>query len=261
MLPNQLRQTAMTAAAAIAGALSPLVSHAAAVPAASIEVTAAGGTSILTLGTVTGSACNGDMGCETTTSKAAANLNVSTKGSTTGSNPANASGLAEITVFYEIKGPVANTVVPLVISGTASTSAEGPDAEGLAYIEYNDGDLYTCSSTITGPCGTESSSGSLDAVVFTNNFSGGLYDLQVIASGSSALGKGKFSAKISGVTLAIEPTWLASNPSYKLKFSAGIHVQDGTTASCGEGEDVEIKLSCGSVDPSYDDDSTRQGSP
>jgi hypothetical protein len=246
MLPSQLRQAAMTAAAAIAAALSP-VSHAA-VPAASIEVAAAGGTTILTTGTVTGSACNGDEGCESTTSKAAANLNVSTKGSTKGGDPANASGLAEITVFYEITGPVANTVVPLVISGKASTSADGPDAEGLAYIEYNDGDLYTCSSTITGPCGTESSSGSLDAVVFTNNFSGGLYDLQVIASGSSSSGTGKFSAKISGVTLAIEPTWLSSNPGYKLKFSAGIHVSD-RTESCGQGEDVEITLSCGDVDP------------
>jgi hypothetical protein len=247
MLPSKLRQAATTAAAAIAAVLSPLVSHAA-VPAASIEVVAEGGTTILTTGTVTGSACNGDMGCETTTSKAAANLNVSTKGSTTGSNPANASGLAEITVFYEITGPVADTVVPLVISGSASTSAEGPDAEGLAYIEYNDGDLYTCSSTITGPCGTEPSSGSLDAVVFTNNFSRTLYDLQVIASGSSALGAGKFSAKISGITLAIEPTWLASNPGYKLKFSAGIHVSD-RTESCGQGEGVEIEVSCGSVDP------------
>ncbi|MGA2188234.1 MAG: hypothetical protein ABSH33_06865 [Steroidobacteraceae bacterium] len=247
MLPIPLRQAAVTAAVAIAAALSASVTYAA-VPAADIEVSAAGGTTILTTGTVTGSACNGDMGCETTTSKAAANLNVSTKGSTAGGNPANASGLALITVYYEIKGPVKDTVVPLVISGSASTSAEGPDAEGLAYIEYNDGDLYTCSSTITGPCGTEPSSGSLDAVVFTNNFSDTLYDLEVIVSGSSTLGTGKFSAKISGVTLAIEPTWLASNPGYKLKFSAGIHVSDGT-ASCGQGEGVEIKLSCGSVDP------------
>jgi hypothetical protein len=242
MSPSQLHQAAMTAAATIAAALSASASHAA-VPAAGIEVSAAGGTTILTTGTVTGHGCNGNMGCENTTSRAAANLNVSTEGATNGSNPENASGLAEITVFYEIKGPVPDTIVPLVISGSASTSAEGPDAEGLAYIEYNDGDLYTCSSTIVGPCGTEPSSGSLDAVVFTNNFSGALYDLQVIASGASTLGTGKFTAKISGIKLAIEPTWLASNPGYRLKFSAGIRVADGT-ASCGQGEDVEITLSC-----------------
>jgi hypothetical protein len=246
MLPSQLHQASMTAAAAIAAALSPWASHAAVAP-ASIVVSAAGGTTILTTGTVTGSACNGDMGCETTTSTAAANLDVSTVGSTTGSNPADAGGQAEITVFYEIKGPVADTVVPLVISGRASTSAEGPDAEGTAYIEYNDGALYTCSSTIAGPCGTEPSSGRLDAVVFTNNFSDTLYDLQVIASGASTDGTGSFSAKISGIKLAIEPTWLASNPGYRLKFSAGIHVS-GRTESCGQGEGVEITLSCGSVD-------------
>jgi hypothetical protein len=247
MLTIQHRQAAMAAAGIIAAALSPFASYAA-VQAAGIEVSAAGGTTILTTGTVTGHACNGDLGCETTTSRAAANLDVSTEGATNGSNPANASGLAEIVVYYKIVGPVADTIVPLVISGSASTSAAGPDAEGLAYIEYNDGALYTCSSTIAGPCGTESSSGSLDAVVFTNNFSDTLYDLQVIVSGSSALGTGRFSAKISGVTLAIEPTWLASNPGYRLRFSAGIHVADGT-ASCGQGEGVEIRLSCGSVDP------------
>ena len=247
MLSSQLRHPAMTAAAAIAAALSPCASHAA-VPAAGIEVSAAGGTTILTTGSVTGHACNGDMGCESTSSHAAANMNVSTAGETSGSNPANASGQALITVFYKIIGPAADTVVPLVISGSASTSAAGPDAEGLAYIEYNDGALYTCSSTIAGPCGTEPSSGSLDAVVFTNNFSDTLYDLQVIASGSSALGTGKFTANISGITLAIEPTWLASNPGYRLRFSAGIRVADGT-ASCGQGEGIEIKLSCDSDDP------------
>jgi hypothetical protein len=246
MLSIQLRQAAATAAA-IAAALSCSVSHAA-LPAASIEVNAAGGTSILTTGTVTGHACNGDMGCESTTSRAAANLNLSTAGATSGSDPANASGSAQITVFYKITGPVADTVVPLVISGSAATSAEGVDAEGFAYIEYNDGDLYTCSSTIAGPCGSEPSSASLDAVVFTNNFSDTLYDLQVIVSGASTLGSGRFSGKISGVTLAIEPTWLASNPGYRLRFSAGIRLSDGT-ANCGQGEGVEIEVSCGPMKP------------
>ena len=238
----------MTMAAIAIVATANVSESRAAVPAAEIEVAAAGGTTIEKVGTVSGDDCNGSLGCESTTSRAAANMNVSTSGSTTGSNPANASGLAQITVFYEITGPAKGTIVPLVISGSASTSAKGPDAEGLAYIEYNDGELYTCSSTIVGPCGTESSSGSLDAVVFTNNFSGGQYDLQVIASGSSTLGTGKFSARISGVTLAIEPSWLASNPGYKLKFSAGIHMSSGM-ASCGQGEADEIELTCGPVEP------------
>jgi len=32
--------------------------------------------------------------------------------------------------------------------------------------------------------------------------------------------------KISGISLAIEPTWLASNPGYKLKFSSNVHVSE-----------------------------------
>jgi hypothetical protein len=248
MLPIDIRQSAMMMAAVAIAATAFASESMAAVPAAEIEVAAAGGTSILTVGTVTGSACNGSGGCESTTSKAAASLNVSTSGSTSGNNPANATGSAQITVYYAITGPVKNTAVPLVISGKAETSAKGPDAEGLAYIEYNDGGLYTCSSTVTGPCGAEASSGSLNGVVFTNNFSGGLYDLQVIVSGGSTLGTGKFSARISGVTLSIEPSWLAANPGYKLKFSAGIHVA-GLTASCELGEGDEIELTCGSDDP------------
>lgn len=241
MLPDQIRHAASMSAVAIAAALSASVSHAA-IQAASIEVVAEGGTSILTTGTVNGTACNGTMGCESTTSKAAANMSVSTSGSNSGSNPANASGEATITVFYEIIGPVKDTQVPLVISGSAKTSASGPHAEGLAYIEYNDGALYTCSSTVAGPCGTEPKSGSLNAVVFSNNYSGTLYDLQVIVSGSS-VGAGKFSARISKVSLEIEPTWLAANPGYKLRFSPGIHVP-AVPASCAQVEDADIDPNC-----------------
>jgi hypothetical protein len=224
----------------------------AAVPLAPIEVSAAGGTTILTIGTVTGTACNGTAGCETTTSKAGRSLNLSTRGSTSGNDPANASGLAEITVFYEIIGPVSGVPVPLVISGSASTSAHGPDAEGTAYIEYGDGDLYTCSATIAGPCGSEPSSGSLDSVVFTNQVSNTLYDLQVIVSGDSGLGTGSFSAKISGISLAIEPSWLASNPGYRLKFSSNVHVsQAGDShpeAGCVQGDPSEVRINCASSD-------------
>jgi hypothetical protein len=242
MSPHSCIRTLTISCAAIATVIITSVSQAA-VPAAAIEVSAEGGTTILTTGTVTGTGCNGDMGCESTASTADANLSVSTKGTTSGSNPANASGGANIAVYYEIVGPVSGTQVPLVISGSASTSAEGPDAEGLAYIYYNDGALYTCSSTIVGPCGTEPSSGSLNAVVFTNNYSGSLYDLEVIVSGSSSLGTGKFSARISKVTLAIEPTWLANNPGYRLKFSKGIRVSKGS-ANCSQDEGADVVVNC-----------------
>jgi hypothetical protein len=186
------------------------------IPATAVEVTADGGTAILTYGTVNGSACNGTDGCETSTGTASSLLNVSTNGSNSGSNPANAGGSGEVTVFYEVVGPVSGVPVTLDISGSATTSATGPNAEGLGYIEYGNGDLYTCSSTVAGPCGTEASSGSLNSVQFSNEFTNTLYDLQVIASGSSA-GAGSFSASANAL-LSLDSSWLAGNPGYSLQF-------------------------------------------
>jgi len=197
----------------------------AAIPATEITVYAegtTGPTEIHVLGSLSNSAVNGgpEGGSESSFASAAAGLTVSANGSTSGGVAVpNASAQGLITVYYEITGP-ATVPVPLIISGSASTSAAGPNATAEAYIEYGDGDLYTCSSTVTGPCGSEPASGSLNAVRFTNQSSNTLYDLQVIATGSSTGGSGNFSAQISCVTLIIDPAFLATNPGYKLKFGA-----------------------------------------
>jgi hypothetical protein len=195
------------------------------IPATEITVIAAGTngpTEINEYGTLSNSAFNGgsEGGSESSSASAAPGLTVSASGSTSGGVAvANASAQGIITVFYEVTGP-ADIPVPLIISGSASTSASGPNATAEAYIEYADGALYTCSSTIAGPCGSESASGSLDAVEFNNTTANALYDLEVIASGDSTGGSGSFSAYISCISLTIDPTWLESNPGYKLKFGA-----------------------------------------
>ena len=196
-----------------------------AIPATAITVFAEGTngpTETSVYGSLSNSAANGgpEGGSENSFASAAPGLTVSANGSTSGGGAVpNASAQSIITVYYEVTGP-ANIPVPLIISGSGSTSAAGLNAAGEAYIYYADGSLYTCSSTIVGPCGSEPASGSLDAVEFTNTTANALYDLQVIASGDSTGGSGSFSAYISCVSLTIDPTWLESNPGYRLKFGA-----------------------------------------
>src|SRR5208283_1291834 len=131
-----------------------------AIPATTINVIAGGTngpTEINVYGTLSNSATNGgsEGGSENSFASASPGFAVSASGSTSGGVAvANSNAQGMITVYYKITGP-ADVSVPLLISGSASTSAAGPDAEGLAYIEYNDGALYTCSSTVAGPCGTE----------------------------------------------------------------------------------------------------------
>ncbi len=210
-------------AALIVGTLFFTESFAATLPLASYTVSAAGSPEINVPGTVSGSDCNGSDGCETTYASASAGLAISIHGSGSGVNPADASGQGSITFYYEITGP-GSVSVPLIISGSASTSVSGPNATANAYIEYGNGDLYTCSSTVAGACGSEAASGSLNLVRFTNESSNTPYDLGVIATGYSADGTGSFSAQISGFKFGIDPAWLASNPGYSLKFSSNINI-------------------------------------
>jgi hypothetical protein len=206
------------------------------IPPAEITVFAEGTntpTEINVLGSLSNSAVSlgSEGGSESSFASAAGSLSAglytSTNGSTSGGVAvANAVGDGDITVFYEIVGPVSGVTVPLLISGAAATSASGPNATAEAYIEYGDGDLYTCSSTVAGACGTgptmEPPSGSLSAVRFTNQVSNTLYDLGVLTSGSSTQGSGSFSAQVTDVTLSIDPAFLAANPGYSLEYSANL---------------------------------------
>ncbi len=208
----------------LAAIAAPVIVNAA-IPATEITVYAEGTnapTEINVYGSLSNSGFNGgsEGGSESSFASAAPGLTVSASGSTSGGvSVANASAQGIITVYYEVTGP-ADIPVPLIISGSGSTSASGPNATAEAYIYYADGSLYTCSSTIVGPCGSEPASGSLDAVEFTNTTANALNDLEVIATGDSTGGSGSFSAYISCVSLTIDPTWLESNPGYRLKFGA-----------------------------------------
>ena len=204
--------------------LAPVIVNAT-IPATEITVYAEGTngpTEIKGYGSLSNSGFNGgsEGGSESSFASAAAGLTVSASGSTSGGVAvANAAAQGIITVYYEVTGP-ADIPVALIISGSASTSAAGPNAAAHAQIFYAAGSLDTCSSTIVGPCGSEPASGSLDAVRFINQTANVLGDLEVIATGDSTGGSGSFSAYISCVSLTIDPTWLESNPGYKLKFGA-----------------------------------------
>ncbi len=210
----------------------PACAYADSVPAALIEVAAAGGTTILTAGTVSGTGFNGGAEGGSSSSTASAsfdglNASVSGSGSTSGGvATANSSGLAEVTFYFEVQGSATGvTSVPLIFTGSGSTSASGPDAEALAYFETPGGQLYSCSATggAVGACGSEpaSNSGTIDYSAAV----GGLYDMQVIASGDSTLGSGNWSASVDPEVM-IDPSF-ADAADFTLVLSPG--VPGGTT--------------------------------
>ncbi len=210
------------------GGLFSTESFAATVPLAYFDVFADGLPSqeISGPGTVSGSYCDTPSdptgGCENSSASASAGLAVSAHGSSSGGlTTPGASAWGKILSYYEITGP-GSVPVPLIISGSASSSAFGStdSAWANASIWYGDTVFSTCSSTAAGGC-TVPQSGSLNAVSFFE-VSNTLEYVQVVAIGGGSLGSGSFSAQVSGVTLGIDPTWLASNPGYSLKLSSNI---------------------------------------
>lgn len=209
---------------AVAAALAvPSASYADGIPAAVIEVTAVGGTPILTAGTVTGTACNGSLGCETSTmtvSYAGGSAAASGSGSASGENPANSGGTGVVTYYFSVDCSIAtcpSELVPLIFTGSGSTSASGPDTEALGQFYTPGGALYACSATgyAVGVCGSEPSSfsGSVDY----NAVQGGLYDIEIIASGSSSLGTASWTASVDPM-IEIDPNF-ADASDFSLEFS------------------------------------------
>ena len=158
------------------------------VPAAQFEVAAAGGTTILTAGTVSGTAFNGGTEGGSSMSTASASYSggsasASGSGSTSGGvSTADSSGLGLVTFYFSVAGSAPGvTFVPLLFSGSVSTSATGPDAVGEAYFETPGGQINACSATglAIGACGSlpASDSGTLSY----NASPGDLYDIGVIA--------------------------------------------------------------------------------
>ena len=189
----------------------------------SIEVTAEGGTPILTSGTVNGSGCNGDMGCESSTGFASYSggtaASSSGSGTTTGSNPANAAASGIVTYFYEVVGP-ANVSVPLLFTASGSTSASGTEAIGQVQAFSGGGAFYACSGTgpslasclVSGSYLPTSFSGTIPFSVTTNT----LADIELISTGSSTLGTGSFSA-MGSVQIGFAPGF--TTPGYTLELT------------------------------------------
>jgi hypothetical protein len=189
------------------------------IPAAVYEVAADGGVTILTAGTVTGSGCNGTDGCQSSTmtaSYAGGGASASGSGSASGVNPANTGGLGVVTFYFSVVGS-SSEPVPLIFTGSGSTSASGPAAEAQAQFFTPGGALYGCSATggDVGACGAEpaSFSGSIDYSVSPNT----LYDVEIIAAGSSSSGTGNWSASVDPMVV-IDPTF-ADIGKFTLDFS------------------------------------------
>jgi hypothetical protein len=178
--------------------------HADNIPAATLNGTLNGaGSALQTAGTITSSACNGDMGCEQATlslAYAGIDASASAAGSTTGSNPANAAGGGSITYFFEVAGPT-NSAVPLVFSASGSTFAAGTDTTAVAQAFSAGGAFNACSGTGNGAATCGNGAGGVLPSSFAgseafNLASNTLSDVEVAIEGSSTLGPGNWSTGV-----------------------------------------------------------------
>jgi hypothetical protein len=195
----------------------PFASYADNISAAVFYVNAQGGTAIYSAGTVSGTGFSpgpegGSQSSAATASFSGGVASVSGGGSTNGGvATANSSGIATLTFYFDVEQtgmvPVKITEVPLIFIGSALTSAGGPSAEALAYFETPGGQIDACSATgrMVGACGSlpPSNSGSLDY----DAAPGTLNDVEVIATGSSSLGTGSWSASVDP-EVEIDPTFI-----------------------------------------------------
>lgn len=192
--------------------MSALAQGAMAIQAPSIEVTAAGGTPILTSGTVNGTGCNGTDGCESSTATVnyagGSFASVAASGSNSGPNPANAEAEGTVTYFFEVLGPSGSTAT-LMLTGDGTTSATGPQGSATDQIEWGGGQMYACSGTgnslasclVSGEYLPTSFSGQQQTYTISTNV---LSDVLTLSTGSS-VGAGSFSAAADS-TLAFAPS-------------------------------------------------------
>lgn len=211
--------------AAIALAALTPAANANTVYAATFEISAEGGTPISHPGTVNGSGCNlgSEGGCESSTASLAysnGDITSSVSGSNSGGVAvANASAQTDGTFWFELVGP-ANVSVPLIITANGTTSANGPDTEGLVQIFFGGGSFYACtgagnaaSSCVSEPA---SFSGSKSYSLTSNTLS----DVEVIVAGSSSLGSSSFSASADPMVV-IDPSFVNADE-FSLVFSADV---------------------------------------
>jgi hypothetical protein len=168
---------------------------------------------------------------------ATTNLTLAVSGSAPDSNPGvaeNSSG--QIDYYYAVEGPN-SILVPLIVSGNATTAAAGAGATAEAYIEYGAAPFYACSPA---SCAGGIASGNLNASYSVESNTS--EHVQLFATGDSYgnTGGGSYSASISPPAISIDPTWSASNPGYVLVFSS--NVIPPTAASGAASADGPIPL-------------------
>jgi len=210
---------------AVAAALAlPSGSYADELPAPSFTLEATGATSLTTGGSITGTTTTTVIlgGTQISTATAAYGLgdaSVSANGSTVGGENTALSS-AEATVIYYVQAvqtgntPVAISQVPLIFTGSVSTSASGT-ADASASFETPGGALNAC-STSNGPCGSPgSNSGSINY----NASPGAIYDVEVNAIGASGDGSGTWFAA-ADPQVEIDPSFAYASD-FTVEFSPG----------------------------------------
>jgi len=182
---------------------------------AGVEVMAAGGTTITTVGTVSGNLSFLGSGGGTAFSTATASYAdgsgaVSGNGSSTGgTNSPVSSGYADVEIYFKLVGSASGvTTVPIIFTSNATTSASsgtGGDASATAgfglYGYFDDVACsgYDCNSSID----PSSFAGSVAEDLYPNVV---VYDLSIYAKGSAGLGNGTWSASLDPM-IEIDPSF------------------------------------------------------
>ena len=204
----------------------PSASYADGIPAAIFTLEATGATSLSTGGTITGTTTNivFEGGTQVSTPTGAYGLgdaSVSASGSTDGGlNTAVSSAHAVVIYYVEAvqtgSTPVPVSQVPLIFSGTVTTTASGIQADASASFETPGGSIDACSSS-TGPCGSPSASNS--GTINYNASAGTIYDIEVNAGGGSGVGSGIWSAS-ADPEVEIDPSFAYASD-FTVEFSPG----------------------------------------
>jgi hypothetical protein len=189
------------------------------VPPATFTVSAAGGVPISTPGTVKGTGCNGNLGCQHSTGSAsyfAGDGSVSASGSAVGPNPANSGAQGVVTFFYEVVGPTGASVT-LDFTASGSTSASGPESTSMAQAFSAGGAFHACSGTgaFVASCGSEPTSFS-GTITFTLE-SDTLSDVEIVATCSTSGGTAACSASVDPM-ITIDPSTPDAS-AFTLEFS------------------------------------------
>jgi hypothetical protein len=161
-----------------------------------VTLQATGAQSLTTTGSVAGTTTNVvfDGGTQTSSATAAYGLgdaSVSANGSTVGGENTAVSS-AEAVVVYYVEAvqtgstPVGVSVVPLIFSGSVTTSASGTQAAASASFETPGGEIDACSKS-NGSCG---GTGANAGTINYNAAPGSIYDVEVNAGGGSGAGSG-----------------------------------------------------------------------